>query len=780
MIKHYLKVALRNLAKHKNQTLISIIGLAVGFTCFSISMFWAQYESSFDDFHPKADRIYVVQYIDSSKPLMVSRDTQYPFANYLKTNYPEVEEVSNTKVYPQLIQTSNGPEYFSGLQIDSSFTKIFDLSDKNLRMPYFYNESKDGSISSHVPMPEKDLSVVISSNAAKKLFGNESPIDKEIRLYDDKTLKVEKEIASWPENTNIRFDFLLPFPVVDYWNISMYHTYVLLKPGVDIKALNEKLKNIDRTGESMMPKGVILSPLKTFKIDYPFQDKVIKHSYIQLFALSGLLIAFCALFNYIMLFISRIRMRSKELALRKVNGASEKSLLFLLYTEFAFILLCSFVIGYLLIYLLLPQFRELSGVNLPSYIIYLNALKYMLSLSVIILLVSSVPIYYYQRKTLYNSIYKASTNRNNNLFYKVCVSLQMIVSIGFIFCTLILAKQTNHLMTQDIGFDWHRVAKVSTKWRWGNMMPYADKIAQITSVEGVLKHQSMMMWSGPRAWSTYNEWDGKPLDAPLRLESYDVTSNFISFFDMKIIEGENFNPEAINDKEAIINEKAAKAFFELGSPVGKTLSNKKIIGIVKDFHTESPEMDILPIMLEQTDRPYSFVYRYKEGKKKEVEKAVSQIIHNDDKEAEVEFEYMEDLYENYYNSENALLKLLAATTLVCIIISVFGIYSMVTLICTKRRKEIAIRKVNGANAWSIVFGLIKEYLVLLIIASIIVFPVSYKIMSTWLENYANRITIGWWLYILIVIGVSVVVTITVFFQVWRAANQNPAEVLKSE
>jgi ABC-type antimicrobial peptide transport system permease subunit len=740
-------------------------------------MFWLQYEESFDDFHSKADRIYIVQYIDSSQPLNVRQWTQYPFAYYLKANYPEIEEISNTQWNHQLIETPTGPEMLIGLHVDTSFAKIFDLSHKDLRMPYFYPQWKEGSVSSEVPMPEKDLPVVITSNMAKRLFGKESSIGKEIRTLQGNTMKVEKEVLSWPENTNIKFDYLMPFGVIDYWQVSTYYTYALLKPGVDVEALNEKLRNIDTSGESMMPKGAILSPLRTFKIDYPTHNSIVKYGYIRLFAISGLLIAFCALFNYIMLFISRIKMRSRELALRKVNGASEKSLLLLLYTEFLLILLCTLIIGYLLIYLLLPGFKELSGVNLPSAVIYLQALKYILLLTAIILLISSIPIYYYQRQTLYSSINKSLANSSNNIFYKVCVSLQMIVSIGFIFCTLILAKQTNHLMTQDVGFDWHRVASVSV--RWVDMRPYADKIAPLPSVENVLKHQSIMMFPGGRGWSTYSEWNGKPLAKPVPLESYDVFTDFIDFFHIKIKEGRNFDKGKIDKNEIIINEATVKA-FEMDDPIGKTLGKRVIIGIIKDFHPESPEMEVPPIILEQTTEFYSFVYRYKEGMKKECEEAITKIIHNDDKDAEPQFTYMDNIYENYYSSENALLKLLIITTLVCIVISIFGIYSMVTLICAKRRREIAIRKVNGANAGSIIWGLVKEYLILLIIASVIVFPIGYKIMSTWLENYVNRISIGWWLYVLIIVTISVIVSITVFLQVWRAANQNPAEVLKSE
>ncbi|MFV0417488.1 MAG: ABC transporter permease [Dysgonomonas sp.] len=770
MIKHYFIVAFRNLLRYKVQTTISIVGLIIGFTCFSLSMFWLQYENSYDDFHSKADRIYVVQYIDSSQYQNVNRITSYPLANYLKTNFPEIEEATATVTNGRLISTAKGTEWFIGLSVDSSFTKIFDLSDKNIRMPYYYGDNN----SSLVPMPEVDLPIVITSNAAKRLFGNESSIDKEVKLTNGNTYRIEKEVQSWGNNSSEYFDFLLPYPVVDTWNLKMYYTYVLLKPGIDVQLLNEKLKN-SPFGEKQTPLNIVISPLRTFNIDYPSQNKLVKYDHIRLFSLSGSLIAFCTFFNYIMLFISRIKLRSRELALRKVNGASDVGLLSLLYTEFVIILLCTLVLGFTLIHFLLPEFRELSNINLPSVYIYLHALKYISLLTIIILLISAFPIYYYQRKTLYSSIYRDSSIGHSNLFYKVCVSLQMIVSIGFIFCTLILIKQTNLLINQDVGFDKQRVAQVSIKWKWESLMPYADKIAQIPSVEKVLKYNSIMIWSQGRSYYSFSNENRKSIG----YENYDITPEFVEFFDLKIIKGRNFDKDKIDKNEVIINETAEREFSLTNSDVNM-VENKKVIGVVKDFCVEHPEMEIRPIVMERTTDLYSFVYRYKEGQKEEAEKSISRMIHNDNKEAEVEFKYMEDTLKNYYSSENALLKILMIMAVASIAISFFGVYSMVALICTKRRKEIAIRKVNGATISSILSNLIKEYLVLLLVSAIIILPVCDRMMSLWLENYVHRTGINWWLHGLIILGAIIVVTITVFSQVWRAANMNPAEVLKSE
>lgn len=777
MWKHYLKIALRNLWKYKTQTVLSLIGLSVGFICFSLSMYWLHYERSFDNFHPHADRIYVVQLYDSTKADPISRISAYPLGTYLKQYFPEIEEVTQMQPTSIRLQTTIGVEWFMGFHIDTSFVNVFQVSDKNFKLPYFYDNN-----SSMAEMPQRNLPVVITDRAAKKISPTEFLEGKEIELTNKKTLYIEKEIAAWPTNTNISFDFLLPFSVADSWRIQSYHTYILLKEGVDGDALNKKLQNIKIEELHSANLRVIISPLRTFKKEYPKDDQHIKHEYIYLFAIAGLLIALSGLFNYIMLFINRIRMRSREFALRQVNGASGWHLLSLVLFEFSLIITGAILLGLVGIHYLLPAFKELSSINLPNQSIYLNSFKYIMLLVASMLLLSLLPIYYYQRETLHQSTQKG---HQRDWFYKICVLLQLMIGMGFVFCSFILFSQTQYLMNRDIGFNRYRVAKVNSPKNLStpiDLLPYADKIKELSTIEAVLKHESIMVWDiGSISYSINDGKKGE--EQRLSFLIYAISSDFIPFFDIQFAQGENFNPEIIEDKDILINEAAANLVgidrvYTEDSPLA-TLGFK-VVGIVKNFHTESPEIRVEPLLLGQTTEMKDFVYRYKEGMKAESEKQLTEVIRKDHPHSELEFTYMEDTYRGYYTSERALFVMVLATTLVCVLISIFGVYSMVALICTRRRKEIAIRKANGAKTFTIFWQIFKEYFYLLLIACVLTFPIVHSLMLLWLEHYANRITIGWSIYILLFAGALLVITLTVFYQVWQAARQNPAEILKSE
>lgn len=775
MIKHYFNITFRNLAKYKTQTIISIIGLSIGFVCFVLSMLWIQYEKSFDNFHSKADRIYVVQYIDKDRETGVSETISYPLAEYLKSNFPEIEEATCTRGASITINNNGKPKLFNSLRIDSSFCRIFDVSDKYLGLPQ-YESFNDGSSSRPSQVP-----VVITTKAAKEIFLNEDPLGKEIKSFfsSNANFRIEKIIEAWPENTNLKFDFLEPITTDNHFNVQMYSMYILLKPNVDVDALSNKLENIE---SEKFTQKIKITPLTSYKLEFPIGN--IKYTYIHLFALSGLLVAFCALFNYLILFVNRIKMRKREFALRKTNGASNGGILALLYTEIFTILACTFIIGAFIIYIILPEFKKITAIELSDSNIYIYLLSYTIILILGIIILSIIPVYYFQRQTIYSSLQKNTTGIKN-LFYKICVLIQLIISIGFIFCTVILTKQINHLNTLDIGFDRKNIAFVNLKWEWKSLLPYADKVKQVPTVTDVLLYRNQAtLYIGASQSHTLTSWEGKNDDKAVDFQIMHITAHYLDFFNIKILQGKNFNPEILDKSEIIINESAARV---LGwkAPVGKTITlpyigDKKIIGVIKDFYYEHPNMPVKPAFFEHTNEFTSFVYKYENGKKKQTEEAITKIILQDHPNDETQFTYLEEMYQDFFKSENALLNLLTVTTIVCIAISIFGVFSMVTLICARRRKEIAIRKVNGAGIGTILYSLLSEYIILLIIASIIAFIAGYTIMSGWIQHYTKQTEINWWIYLSIFLGTLFTISVTVFSQVWKTANTNPAEVLKSE
>ncbi|MDR2956193.1 MAG: ABC transporter permease [Prevotella sp.] len=771
MLKHYFKIAFRNLWKYKVQTVISIVGLAIGFTCFSLSALWREYESSYDHFHPKADRIYLLRGSFDNGTFSESKDNfekVVELRNDLKAKFPQIEDIAYIKGGSIIAKS----EYLRTISVNQSFFNVFDLRDPGFQ----YNQA--------------DLnSIILTDKIAGKIFPDEDPLTKKMEGKDinvmngDMIFEVRDVIKSWPLNTNIEFNAIRPLNE----NEETYYTqiFLLLYQNTDWKAFNEIIGKYENRGLfGAIEYKLEIIPIKSLRQEVLNKKEFISYNSIGKFAFTGLLVIICAIFNYLILLVSRIRIRSREMALRKVNGATDNSFLLLFGIEVLLVLVISLLLALFTIHLILPSFKDLSKIVLDDTSIYINALIYCCVVIVYIMLVTIIQIYYFKKKTLREGIVKSTKRDGFNYFYKICVFLQLFISIGLIYCTTIFIKQVNHLSNADIGFKWKNIVQIFLPDDKMIFDPVIDKIENVPHIKNVLFTQ-LAFWSG---WSvtTISSWDGKADDEPVVFNLMMVTYDFFDFYGLTFVEGQAPDRET-EEKQGkdicYINEAAAK-FFGWHESVGKMVDSQQVRGVLKDYLLD-PRKQAEPIIF----RPFkgssfenkrAFLYEYEGMHKEETEKAITEIMEKTYPGAIPYFDYKAARYQKFFTSEEALLKILRIATIVCIVISIFGIYSMVSLICTKRRKEIAIRKVNGATVFSIVWQMLREQWVLVLIAAAIAFPIGYKIMLVWIENYIQQTPINWWIYAFILIGILLVVTATVFTQVWRAANQNPAEVLKSE
>ncbi len=463
LFSHYLKIAFRNLRKYKTQNIISIFGLAVGFVCFSLSTIWIRYEMSYDSFHPKADRIYLAQLhhrkwdtvnADASE---VSSYISYPLGRYLKSNFPEIEDVCS--IDP--VKKRNG---VSIIYTDTAFFNIFDLSTPP--KGFFVR----GSI--------KPTIVTEDFTATEYL--------KEKLEYD-----IQAVTPHWPQNTNIPFQVISPLWVNNseksLSNGSADLTYVLLKEGINLPALEEKLDKIS-FGESPVPVSITLMPIR--KLHYADPANVtkadIKFNHIVIFSLSGLLVILCALFNHTTLYISQIQMRMREFALRKVNGSSNGQIIKLLYLEFLLVLVISLAVGSVFLALCLPYFKEYAGIGSNGIHIFMELLIYGIAIIIFAFLSGLFPILHFRRQTLSENIHQQHVSKNKNRFRKVSLSLQLTISIGLLFCALVILKQMKYLTNTDLGINRHHVASVYARCCSLSDSYYVDKLRQIVGVTDVL------------------------------------------------------------------------------------------------------------------------------------------------------------------------------------------------------------------------------------------------------------------------------------------------------
>ena len=782
MITHYLKVAFRNLLKYKTQSIISVLGLAVGFVCFSLSAIWIHYEMTYDTFHKNAEQIQIVRKKDkmSMREDGVSNITPYVLAQYLKDNFAEVKAACSVQGgYGEQDYYFNEQAYkMHNLSIDSMAFSVFDIR--------ILEGSKEF-------LTLKSNKVAITRRAAYRMFGNESPIGKEI--YDgynrERPLTICAVVSEWPEHSNFEYDILDRCYPNDKWGSSGWQTIVRLHDNASSEAFAQKIKElvIDVPGyNGWQLKDWISTPLTQLHYDHPIANMEVKFQHVVLFSIASALVILCCLLNYIGLFISQIRNRSKEFALRMVNGASSFRLFKMLMTEYALLLFAAWFFSMMFIELLLPFFKEVSEVKLTQMEVYQQGTLCCVLVIFLSTLMASIPILYYRKRSTQSILSAQKGGREKNLFRRVMLLSQLVISITFIFSASVIMKQLHFLNHSDVGMERkNRAALIIHENKDKQMI--LERIKQLPEIEEALIVSNPLIPSNGMMSRSYKDWEDKPENAEdVNIEVILESDAYMKFYGMTLLEGEMLSPSS-PETDIVLNEAAVKA---LGwhKAVGKHLygyggDKHRVIGVVKNWHITSPTMPIRPAAFQQNSQlrfegSTNILIKYKENTWKQCREKVEAIAKEAYPNATIQLTNTEEEYNKFLTSENALLRMLTILSLVCILISVFGIYSQIVLTCEQRRKEIAIRKVNGANVKDILSMFGKEYAWLLVIASVIAFSIGYAIMKHWLESYTLQTPVSWWIFAGIFIGIAIVIALSIGYRVWKAANENPADVVKSE
>ena len=771
MIYHYFKIAFRNLIKYKTQSVVSIVGLAIGFTCFALSALWIRYEMTYDNFHEGAEYIYLAGSKFNLQGDGFSYYSSGLLADYMMKNCPEVEKACHlSKEGIKPIEYEKNVYHTWQLEVDSNFISIFNIT------------VIDGA--NHLKLEGEQIA--ITDRMAKQIFGKESPIGKRL-LFPNRgntEMTIVAVVKSWKGHSLYPFDILLPYKNDDpNWGRQQCCTLFRIYPNSDVKALEKRLTDYEIQQDShKWPITTPIALLSTLRSTHPGENVNVKLNYVRLFAGIGALVIICGLCNYITMLVTRIRMRKRELALRKVNGASNTNLLSLLLSELILLLVISSGIGIMLMELILPVFISLSQIGESTSFFYSEVLIYILSLVVITIGIATVLIHYINKQTLLENIRQKSNLHLSSWLYKGSILLQLFVSIGFIFCTFVMMKQLNFLLnSRELGLERHNVGVVA--YALGCESAAIKQI--VDQIPDITEHLEGFYTPIPkRMYSTFKvcDWEGKSdEESNFDMEDETINQDFVYFFHIEVLEGSI--PDEKDEKgTVVINEAAVKA-FGWNEPIGKEFNEEyKVKGIIKDIYYNAPIHPVAPAMfsLQKGRDNGHIIFKVKEGTWNKVSQKLYEEVNKVNPNAIVDLVNMEDTYNEYMKSENTLSKLLSVVSLICIVIAVFGIFSLVTLSCEQRRKEIAIRKVNGASVKVILNLFFKEYLILLVIASFMAFPLSYLIMKHWLEGYVKQTPINLWIYGGIFAGMLLIIFLSIIWRVWKAARQNPAEVIKSE
>ena len=789
MIQHYLKVAIRNLLKYKVQTGISMLGLAAGFICFVLSAFWIHYEMTYDQFRKDADRLYLVRVNDGFAEGRITWRVPVPLGAYLQEHFPEIESFAHFSSYEYRVKVEGRYEQAFLSSADSAWVQMMDVQLVDGNRNFMQQRSKE---------------VAITEETAKAWFGHENPLGKELEIRTDDKRTIGAIVRVNNRHTNFPIA-LLGDPRKDrtWWN-QTWMMLVKVKEGTDIPALEAKISE-NLPYELIHPNEVrntgierlYLTPLTELRYAKDFRDQSeggITFRYIVYFSVTGLLVILCALMNYLTLFINRMQVRKREMKLRLVHGASIQSLVRLLGLEFLLLLIGSFLIGMLGMEILFPAFLELTGTDAGRTSLYGEALLFLILISVLLLGVAIGVIYGIQRRQLQGSGNGESERRFRTWIRKGSIVFQLFICMLFMTGTQWMNRQLDYLRQHDLGMELHNQGYFALD-RTENTSPFVEKLKQLPMITEVLPadYRPLVSDIGTTVGQIY-QWEGleQKLDVPMPINLFVGDETLARFYGLTLLAGEWLN-EFSGYGEIVINESLARRMgYTPEEAIGKHLvtilqtPNQVIKGVVKDFQYTSPTEQVpntgfiigdeMGLMLWKN----GILFRFKEGTWDACRTAIEQLCRKEAPDKEITLVNEEESYNKYLQSEAMLARLLAFASLVCMLVAIFGIYSLVTLTCEQRRKEIAIRKVNGATVRNILSLFYREYIVLLLLAALPAFPLAYILVKHWIETYTRQMPIpiapalGVFLVLLLVVGLSI------SWRVWRAAHENPAEVIKRE
>jgi putative ABC transport system permease protein len=806
MFKNYLKVALRNLWKNKSFSAINIFGLAVGLaTCLLIVLYVAD-EVSYDRYNEKSDRIYRInsdiKFGGGDLHLAVASD---PMGATLKKDYPQVEEF--TRVYTssgsKLIK--KGTEFIreqNVANVDSTFFNVFTL-------PAIEGDTKTAL--------NEPNTVVVTESAAKKYFGTANALGK--ILEADKTpYKVTAVIKDIPGNSHFHFDFLFSMDNVDYgWGNYLsnnFQTYIVLKKGTDYKAFQKNFRTIivkyvvPQAKEFMQINSIDEFEKAGNKLEYslmPLTDIHLRSDrfpelstngniqYVYIFSAVALFVLLIACINFMNLSTARSANRAKEVGIRKVLGTERKTLITQFLVESTLTVIIALVLAIAIAAIVLPLFndmaaktlsiKELSGGRILPFLVLLPF--------VVGLLAGSYPALFLSR---FNPITvlkgPASTGFKKSNLRNALVVFQFAISIMLIIGTIIVYRQLNFIQTKNLGFNKEQVLIINGTWSLGkNAEAFKNDVLGFQGVKSGTLSGFLPVSSSARNDNSFSTNAVMDAGNGVNMQHWVIDYDYIHTMGMQIVQGRNFSPQFGGDSSAtIINETAAK-LLGYDNPIGKRLygsddHNKPIyytiVGVVKNFNYESLRQTIGPLcmMLGSSTMLTSFKVATTDIKSlvKQIEtkwKAMAPGM-------PFSYRFMDESFDDMYRGEQRVGEVAITFAMLTILIACLGLFGLVTYAAEQRIKEIGIRKVLGATIADIVTMLSKDFLKLVAVASVIAFPVAWWSMNKWLQDFAYRVNIGWWIFLVAAAAALLIALITISFQAIKAALASPVKNLRTE
>ena len=813
MLKNYFKTAFRNLIKNKFYSSLNIIGLSIGLaTCLLIFLYVLD-EWSFDRYNTKADRIYrvnnEVKFGGNYFNMAVSPAL---LGVTMEQEFPQVQQSTRLRWYGSFL-VRKGTENIQENRVAYGDSTLFDV----FTLPMLAGDPTTALKEPHT--------LVLTEKIAKKYFPNESAhgyvdiVGKSMIINDTGNYKISAVIKDIPEQSHFNFNIFIPMSEDpdsrdDMWLSENYMTYILLKENADVRKLesqlnpmmdrhvgpqlkriiNLSLEELNKSGgyarASLTPlKKIHLYSNKMFELDANGNAQLV-----YIFIAIALLILFIACANFMNLSTARSANRAKEVGVRKVLGSQKRDLVQQFLTESSLIALVSLALALATAWLLLPFFNQLTGKTIHAAILFQSKMLFSIVFLVIVvgLVAGSYPAFYLSSfqpiEVLKGKLAKGFKRSHlRNAF----VVFQFVISVLLIFGTIVIYRQLNYIHNRDIGFDRNQVLVIQHTDALGKgATGFRNELLQISGVKN-----ATMSGYLPVNFNRSNDmfFTSTALDqnSAISLQRWRVDEHYVPTLDIKMIEGRNFSSQLPTDSSGIIiNETAArflgtknllnKKLYNFKDINGKQLTEFHIIGVFRNFNFSSLRDVITPMALLFKRDDGNISVRISGAN---VPNTIEQIKKKWKTVAPAQpfdYSFMDEDFNKLYTSEQRIGKLFIAFAILAIIVACLGLFGLVTYAAEQRVREIGIRKVLGANVFDVVAMISKDFLKLVCIASIIGFPLAWWASYQWLQDYAYRINIGWWVFLVTGVAALFIAFATVSFQAIKAALANPVDSLRSE
>jgi putative ABC transport system permease protein len=806
MFKIYLKITIRNLLKYKAYSSINIVGLAIGMACCILIFFFVQNELRYDRFHKNAAQIYRVglKGIIGTEEFNVA-NAPAPLAETLVREFPEVLHATRVvragEIYIRYQDKRFKEENFR--YVDSTFFDVFTV------------EGIRGDIKSALKLPN---SVILTPSTAQKYFGTEDPLGKTIIMEDGTEYQVSGIAKEFPQNSHFHFDFLGSLTSLEvsrdqFWIANKAHTYIVLQKDYPPDQLEAKFPDMVRkyvgplvqnlmgiayddfvsSGNSF---GFFLQPLLDIHLHSNLGAELEPNNDIKtiyIFSAIGFIILLIACINFINLATARSTRRANEVGVRKVLGSNRFQLMLQFLGESVVFSLIAIFMAIALMELLLPFFNELAGKNLEirfldNWFLLPGLIGVALFVGILagsypaILLASFQPVSVLKDK--FHSGLKGGRIRNGMVVFQFAASIILLVS------TLVVYGQLQYIRNERLGFNKEHVLVIPNAGVLGEQQQaFKNELTQNSDIVNVSYSSSLPGRSlSATFFKSENSAEGENHALLYFMADYD----FLNTFHLELTEGRYFSRGNSTDSMAVLINAAAVKSLNLTDAVGKPLFlpgdtpeenyTLNIIGVLKDFHMQSLHEKIRPLvvaLIEASDVKYVSLKIKPENIQETLNFLESKWL-DFVEERPFEYFFLDDDFDRMYRSEIRTAKIFSTFAILAIFVACLGLLGLASFTVERRTKEIGIRKVHGASVAGILFLLSKEFAKWVLLANLIAWPIAWFSMNSWLENFAYRIGIGWWMFVLAGGLALVIALITVSYQAVKAAVMNPVDALRYE